>query len=178
VFAVLYAGHHLDWRGIAAIAMTAFACYLVGRPDGERTVPAPLPLPLAVAPVFTPNDEMIALRQRNARQADTVTKYLMELARTNRALVRRKKQVQRQRAALIQHRIALRAAPIPVRESRLKGDEWHERYEQWWHRCASEAVLTNGARSNVQLGYRTDAEGKLIEVTHASVAAMRPKKAL
>jgi hypothetical protein len=38
-------------------------------------------------------------------------------------------------------REALRAAPMPVRESTLKDDEWHERYGEWWHEHASEAAL-------------------------------------
>jgi hypothetical protein len=36
---------------------------------------------------------------------------------------------------------ALRAAPMPERESIHKGEDWHERYSDWWHAHASEAAL-------------------------------------
>lgn len=36
---------------------------------------------------------------------------------------------------------ALRAAPMPERESIHKGDEWAERYSDWWHAYASENAI-------------------------------------
>jgi hypothetical protein len=43
---------------------------------------------------------------------------------------------------------ALRSAPMPYRESTL-GDEWDERYGEWWHENASEDALARSV-SNPQ----------------------------
>lgn len=36
--------------------------------------------------------------------------------------------------------LALRKVPMPIRESKLKGDDWHEAFESWWHAYASESA--------------------------------------
>jgi hypothetical protein len=36
---------------------------------------------------------------------------------------------------------SLRDAPMPIRESVLDNDDWHESYEEWWHDHASEAAI-------------------------------------
>lgn len=36
---------------------------------------------------------------------------------------------------------ALRRAPMPVRESTMKGEEWEMAYEDWWDMNASEVAL-------------------------------------
>ena len=42
---------------------------------------------------------------------------------------------------LHEHRDALRAAPMPYRESTL-GEKWDDAYDKWWHENASEAALS------------------------------------
>lgn len=43
-------------------------------------------------------------------------------------------------------RAALRAAPMPIRESSFESAEkWDERYDEWWHANACEAALRGGA---------------------------------
>lgn len=37
---------------------------------------------------------------------------------------------------------ALRSAPMPYSESVLRGEDWDERYDEWWHKNASEAALS------------------------------------
>lgn len=36
---------------------------------------------------------------------------------------------------------SLRQAPMPVRESTMRFEEWEERYGEWWHDHASEEAL-------------------------------------